>query len=180
MWGNGRGLEKQPNHRCKAVARQTAAPPIATAGWGNSSPHLSWDVAQAQRCLPAPHPQHPPKTLEGKRNCPTSQTPEQTPKHPGTQTPPGIGCTPGLGRKPRGSHPSAGREGRGSRACTLRASQRQTDGHAGGRRRPPCYSTFARAEICRLGAGVVVRSSRPCLPAAAAAAGERLMYEHLF
>lgn len=58
--------------------------------------------------------------------------------------------------------------------------QRQTDRHAGGRRRPPRYSTFVRAVISRLKVSVVVRSSRPCLPAAAAAAVERLMYEHLF
>lgn len=37
-----------------------------------------------------------------------------------------------------------------------------------------------RAVISQLKGSVVVRSSRPCLPAAAAAAVERLMYEHLF
>lgn len=111
--------------------------------------------------------------------------------HPSTQDrphPPPIGTPSELtARSAHGcSEPlclscHAQREGSSRRAAWSRArSRRQTDRHARGRRRPPCYSTLVRAEMSLLQTCGVLRSSRPCLPAAAAAAVERLMYEHLF
>lgn len=170
-----------------------ASPPPST------PPRQPPQVLQGKRNCPRPCPPNRPPSAPG------TPTP---PKHH-LQPPCGCQARGGAGSplsqagswlspEPLWQPCSAQREGRtsqrlpGCRASSEEASpsehrllsparsRRQTDRHGEEGDAPPPYSTFARAEASLLRARVAGRSSRPCLPAAAAAAVERLMYEHLF